>query len=74
MQFSGDRLRELRENRTIDRQELAQRAGLSEFTIRSLELGVRAHPGVETASALAEALGVPIADLMQADDPDGDGA
>jgi transcriptional regulator with XRE-family HTH domain len=54
--FAG-RLRELRVQAGLTRQELAERAGLSEGGVRDLEQGHR-RPSWETVLALCSALGV----------------
>jgi len=53
------RLRELREERGISREDLAERSGIGEGTIRDLEQG-RTHPAWKTVVALAEGLGVSV--------------
>jgi transcriptional regulator with XRE-family HTH domain len=54
--FTG-RLRELREGAGLNRQQLADKAGMSEGGIRDLEQG-RRLPSWETVVAICEALGV----------------
>lgn len=58
----GDRLKEIRRAKAIERQELAERSGVHEVTIARLELG-QAHMRLKTARALARALDVDPADI-----------
>jgi transcriptional regulator with XRE-family HTH domain len=54
--FAG-RLRELREQAGLSRQELADKAGLSVYGIRDIEQGIN-QPSWPTVLSIAEALGV----------------
>jgi transcriptional regulator with XRE-family HTH domain len=54
--FAG-KLKQLRESAGISQLELATRAGMNQFTVAKLEQGQR-EPSLETAQALARALGV----------------
>jgi transcriptional regulator with XRE-family HTH domain len=65
------RLRALRLNLGLTQTELAERAGVSEFTITRLETGRGKRPHPSTRRKLAGALGVAIADV---DELRGDGA
>jgi transcriptional regulator with XRE-family HTH domain len=58
----GDRLRALRAERGLSQQGLADAAGVAYRSIQYLEAGTRA-PQHETLDALADALGVPYAEL-----------
>ncbi|SEG56246.1 Helix-turn-helix domain-containing protein [Actinacidiphila yanglinensis] len=60
----GARLRETRKRRGLSQRELAGRSGVSLSLIRKLEQGERADTRVETARALAAALGVPTTRLL----------
>ena len=58
-------LRAVRTKRQMTRAELAERAGLSLWTIRAIEVrGV--EPKIATVRALAKALGVPAEKLLAA--------
>lgn len=45
--------------------DLAQQCGLAQETIRKIERGAVPTPALFTVAALADALGVPLADLVQ---------
>jgi transcriptional regulator with XRE-family HTH domain len=60
----GQRLREVRKRRGLTQRELATESGVSLSTIRKLEQGERADTRLETARALAVALGVPTTRLI----------
>ncbi len=60
------RLRELREAAGVSQQELAFRAGLSIGVIARIEQGKKEDPKLSTVTALAEALGVGVGDLVPA--------
>lgn len=60
----GDRVRELRNQRGWYQQELANRAGVSMQTVSNLETG-RYSPQLGKLSKIADALGVPLADLLR---------
>lgn len=58
----GDRLRDLRQRRGLTQKALAALAGLSRNTVMNLERG--AVPALDTARALAGALGTTLAELI----------
>jgi transcriptional regulator with XRE-family HTH domain len=60
----GQRVRKLRKERGWSQPELAERAGLTERTITNYETDARTRPPLATVQALADALGVPITDLL----------
>jgi transcriptional regulator with XRE-family HTH domain len=57
------RLRQLREQAGLTQGQLAERAGLHLSTITRFEQGLR-RPGLDTAGALASALGLKVDDLL----------
>jgi putative transcriptional regulator len=57
------RLQEFREAAGLSKKELAERAGVTERTLFSIERGTH-QPNVATASKIADALGIPFADLF----------
>ena len=59
----NDRLRRLRKKSGLNQEELAERTGFSIMTIRRWEWGER-YPRVDEVKALAKALGVSEADLL----------
>jgi transcriptional regulator with XRE-family HTH domain len=59
----GDRVRELRRNRDLSQQELAERAGLDRSYVNGTENGHR-NVSLDTIDALARALEVEAADLF----------
>jgi transcriptional regulator with XRE-family HTH domain len=74
----GRRLAQLRERLFVTQRELADRAGLSQGIIQSLEQGLRQDPKLSTLRKLAQALGVSVAELIgepapTTDGPAGDG-
>lgn len=58
-------VRARREQRGISAAELARRAGISKAALSGIEAG-RGNPTLDTLDALAAALAVPLADLLQA--------
>lgn len=58
-----DRVREIRKNRGLLQQQLADRAGVSMQTISNLENG-RHVPDTSTLLKIAKALGVSLGDLL----------
>ena len=62
-QFSGRRLRDIRKQRHLSREQLCVRVGTSMCTITRYEQG-RTAPSVNAAAALAEALDVQLTDLL----------
>jgi transcriptional regulator with XRE-family HTH domain len=67
MRFSGTRLRALREARGMTRPVMAKRYGLTEYTIRNLEIGTR-EPGGAVLLRIADALNVRPESLYDRDD------
>lgn len=59
----GARLRQLRHARRLTQEQVAERAGLSHKFLGELERG-RANPTLTTLSAVSEALGVRLVDLL----------
>lgn len=56
-------LRELRLQRSLSQQQLAQEAGLSYQAVRSLESNRTVNPGIFTLKSLTDALGVSLEDV-----------
>jgi transcriptional regulator with XRE-family HTH domain len=65
----GARLRALRQKRGWTMYRLAQESGLSAQAIGDLEKGIRQSPLLSTLAALARALEVPVADLIEGNEP-----
>ena len=63
-------LRRLREARSLTRDELAAKSGVSSLTIRAHELGSVNGTETKTAEAIAQALDVPTVALFFAVDTD----
>ena len=57
-----NKIQEFRKLRGLSQAELAEKAGISEISIRKYEKGER-RPKVETLSKIAMVLNVPITDL-----------
>jgi transcriptional regulator with XRE-family HTH domain len=57
------RLRVLRLNLGLTQTELAEKAGVARYTVARLEAGEGKRPFPSTRRKIAEALGVPIADV-----------
>jgi transcriptional regulator with XRE-family HTH domain len=72
--FSGDRVRQFREQQGLSRQALAERAGLSRAYIYLLEQGGESdgsrRPSYDVVFRLARALGVSAADLLAPSAPE----
>jgi transcriptional regulator with XRE-family HTH domain len=60
----GRRLRELREERLLSRNVLAERSGVSLAGIEHLEYGRRVHPRRTTIEKLARVLGVSVEEII----------
>ncbi|HET6508697.1 MAG TPA: helix-turn-helix domain-containing protein [Baekduia sp.] len=65
----GDNLKRLRAERTLSLSDLARASGVAKATLSALE-GGRGNPTLETLSALAAALQVPMGDLITSADPE----
>lgn len=66
----GEQIRRRRNQRSMSAAELARRAGLSKATLSGLESGT-GNPTIDTLDAVAQALGVPLADILTAPEPAG---
>ena len=66
MQYTelGARIASKRIRANLTQTELAQRAGLSLASVQKLEQGVTNNPRLATIRALAEAMGLPMIDLI----------
>jgi transcriptional regulator with XRE-family HTH domain len=64
MKFNGQALRAARESKGFSQEQLGVAAGSAAATISRLENGVR-PPTLETVSKLADALGVPVSQLLE---------
>lgn len=60
----GERLRQLRRDRAVSQEDLAEAAGLDRTYVSSCERGKR-NISIENIDRLARALGVPITELMR---------
>jgi transcriptional regulator with XRE-family HTH domain len=59
----GGRLKQLRQERSLSQWDLARLSGVAQSNISLIEAN-RVSPSIETLSRLAEALNVPLADLV----------
>jgi transcriptional regulator with XRE-family HTH domain len=57
-------LKDLREQRGLSQQTLADRVGVSDAYIAMLETGTRRNPSLTLLQRLAKALGVPVTALL----------
>jgi transcriptional regulator with XRE-family HTH domain len=60
----GERVRRLRKRAKLTQQELAGKAGISLSNLAQIEQGQKVDPRVSTITALAEALGVDVNELL----------
>jgi len=67
---NGQRLVELRKAAGLTQAELAVKAGLGMMQVSRIERGAVSDPQVSTVQALAEALGVPVAELLADPQPE----
>jgi transcriptional regulator with XRE-family HTH domain len=67
-ELAGATVRELRTRAGLSALELSRRSGVARGTLAQLESG-NGNPTVETLYALADALGVPLADLLAVEPP-----
>lgn len=61
----GPKLRRLRRRRKLSQEALAQRLGVKREYVARIELGAIKSPRIETRRRLANALGVPITELLE---------
>ncbi|MEU1800923.1 helix-turn-helix transcriptional regulator [Streptomyces sp. NPDC019937] len=64
----GDRLRELRTWRNLTQEKLAERAEMDRQAMNRIEQGHQA-PSLDTLIRIADALGVPLAELVRGVEP-----
>jgi len=60
----ADRIKVLRNRLNLTQEQLAQKSGISVYTISRLERGERVDPSVFTVEALAQALGTTVDELI----------
>jgi transcriptional regulator with XRE-family HTH domain len=65
MRVDVDRLKELRVEKMLSQQELAEKSGVARDTISKLERGASKSARYSTIHKLAAALGVPYRELMK---------
>jgi transcriptional regulator with XRE-family HTH domain len=65
----GDNLKRLRAERALTLSDLGRASGVAKATLSALE-GGRGNPTLETLSALAAALSIPMGDLITSADPE----
>jgi len=61
----SDQIREVRKERGISQQRLAERAGLALSQVGKLEQGAITDPHIGTLRQIATALGIPVAELLE---------
>jgi transcriptional regulator with XRE-family HTH domain len=66
---AGTSIRRWRQNARLNQGELAQKSGLTQACICQIEKGTR-EPHIKSLTAIAEALGVPISNLMNFQEAD----
>ncbi len=62
--MNGDRLKSIRESKNIGVNELGRRTGISPSYISALETGTKKNPSYEVLNKFADALGIPLTDLV----------
>jgi transcriptional regulator with XRE-family HTH domain len=67
MKLDGEKLRAARTTRFLERQELADKAGIARRTIERMETGEEGGHRLSTIRKLAEALGVDSHELVKDD-------
>lgn len=60
----GSRIKEIRLSLNLSQNALAKRAGIGQSTLSAIESTTKS-PNTETVRLIADALGVPVSDLMQ---------
>ncbi len=60
----ADRIKALRNRRNLTQEQLAQKSGISVYTISRLERGERVDPSVFTVDALAQKLDTTVDELL----------
>ena len=70
--FNGDKLREIREERNVSQVNLADRVDCSDHYIRDLEHGRKNRPSAQMLYKIAVALEVPMEAFMQIQSEDED--
>lgn len=65
MSIIGKRIRAVRTEKEMRREDLAAKSGVSYEYISGIERGKHTNVGLETLERLAKALGVAVADLIQ---------
>lgn len=58
-------IREIREKRGWTQNELARRSGVKQSVLSYIESGKTKHPRIDTLTAIALALGVPVEKLLK---------
>lgn len=66
--MDGAKLKRLREKAGKTRREVCAEAGITENQLLNIEKGDTKNPRVDTASALAKAVGCDLAELLDEDD------
>ncbi len=61
----GAKLQAERERRGLSQQEVADRARLAYATVRKIESGATANPGILTVVDIARVVGIPLDDLIR---------
>ena len=64
----GERIRKIRVEKLLTQRHVCMACGIADSNIRAYELG-KANPKIETLQKIANALGVPVTDLMYDDPP-----
>jgi transcriptional regulator with XRE-family HTH domain len=68
----GDKIRFYRKEQNLTQEELADRAGVSIFTLRQYERGARSSPRTDQLIKLAHALNISVDDLLHTSDTNED--
>lgn len=64
----GSRVRHFRRAKKMTQPQLAKSAGIAQSAVSGIETGEKKNPGIETVKALAKALGVSVADLLDGEE------
>mgnify|MGYP001055585545 CR=1 FL=1 len=62
--MNGAKIQQMRKERGLTRRAVAMATGLTEQTIRVIEVSPECNPTIKTLQAIADFYGVPVAELI----------
>lgn len=71
MRLIGEKIKKIRENKSMSISELAEKAGVAKSYLSSIERNIQSNPSIQFMEKIGQVLGVSVNELLREDSVDG---